>query len=81
MASIHHPDRGGSESKMAEINEAFSKISTDAGIALERNTSKLRYKECEKCGGEGYLFFPETLAKPSHDDNCPACLGLGYFKR
>ena len=70
-ARTAHPDAGGSDDRMAELNRAYTTLKNDRkayNLWLEMTMAR-----CPKCKGKG------TVASGFKDrKKCPTCGGVGY---
>lgn len=71
-----HPDRGGSEQEMIELNVAYRILSVDFSRRLYNDMLKLRGTECGVCNGAGRKYKQKGFTTRV-GYTCPACNGEG----
>lgn len=75
-ASKAHPDRGGSEQEMAELNVAYRILSNDFTRQLYNDTMKLLGTPCHSCEGSGRKYKQKGFTTRV-GYTCVACNGEG----
>lgn len=71
LAEIHHPDKGGDGSVMADLNRAYTTLKNERkayGLWLDMTMTR-----CSRCRGRG------NVASGFHGKKkCSVCDGIGY---
>ena len=75
-ASKAHPDRGGSEQAMSELNVAYRVLSVDFSRQLYNDTLKFLGSECGACDGAGRKYKQKGFTTRT-GYTCTACNGEG----
>jgi DnaJ-class molecular chaperone len=79
MAAKEHPDAGGDEDRMAQINAAYQVLSDLTRRAQYDASLKFSHDICAECGGVGFIRHMRRLKMS--EDTCPRCDGLGLISR
>jgi len=79
-ARVHHPDKGGDATKMAELTEAWSILRDKKKRRLYDAQLLLLCKQaapCKRCDGKGWISLKKGFSHASHHVGCPKCKGSG----
>lgn len=71
LARVHHPDAGGNEDVMAELNRAYTTLKNDR--KSYNQWLQMTMRACPKCRAKGTVPSGFKARK-----KCPTCNGAGY---